>query len=239
MTTTISTHGFGIVPALDTPDAASGEYIVRTTHELIGITGYKVGLSSVLELGLAEAVARIRALTKHTVIYDHQKAGLDVPSNATGFAQSLKKAAVTHAIVFPVAGPSTAKAYTESLLDAGITPIVGGELATEDYLISRGGWIADDILTDVVHQAIESGVTHFVAPLGPQVRRVLDAAATARIHPTVYVPGIQTSSDIVQLSDVTDSANVYAIVGRAITRALNPQSATRSLIAAFREGEQS
>lgn len=233
MTTKPSLPRFGVIHALDTPDANSAEHIVRTTQGLRGVAGYKIGLASVLELGLAEAVARIRALTEHTVIYDHQKAGLDVPSNAAGFAHSLKKAAVSHAIVFPVAGPRTAKAYIESLLDAGITPIVGGELATADYLASQGGWISDDILIQIVDQAIESGATQFVAPLGPQVRRVINAAKTAGIHPTLYVPGIQKPHDVGQLAGASHDATVYAIVGRAITLAPDPQNATRSLISTF------
>lgn len=223
--------GIGLIPALDVADAASADRIVTATRGVPGVVGYKVGLSTVLELGLPAAIGRIRGLTDHPVVYDHQKAGFDVPSNATAFARTLHRAGVDEAILFPVAGPSTATAYISALQDAGISPIVGGELPVPDFTRSGGGWVDDDALVGVVHLALGLGVTRFVAPLGPRVARVVAAAEAAGVRPSVLVPGIRSAADVAALAPLQPRADLRVVVGRAITQAGDPQAAAAGLLA--------
>ncbi len=70
-----------------------------------GVAGYKLGLTSVLRFGLTESVRRLRDLTDLPIVYDHQKAGPEMPDMAVRYTALCKEAAVDGLILFPVAGP--------------------------------------------------------------------------------------------------------------------------------------
>ena len=96
----------GIVPALDIDFHEHLERLVRETSKREGVAGYKLGLTSVLRFGLAESVRRLRDLTDLPILYDHQKAGADMPDMAGKYTAMCKEADVDGLILFPVAGPT-------------------------------------------------------------------------------------------------------------------------------------
>ena len=229
------THG--IIPALDVSSTAAARDIVAATSSVPGVVGYKLGLATVLELGLAAAVDVVAGLTDLPVIYDHQKAGLDIPSNAINFARSLSAAGVRAAVVFPIAGPRATVKYTSAIRAAGIVPLVGGLLALSDYTRSAGGWVSDDVLEQVARISLAHSEHHLVVPAGIHIGPVVRLAAEAGVRPRLFVPGISASGlELQALSAVAGSvAGIYPIVGRAVVAADDPAAAAARLVSALNE----
>lgn len=225
-------HRYGIVSALDLPTSAAVRDVVAATTGVDGVVAYKLGHSTVLELGLRGAVDLIRQASDLPIIYDHQKAGLDVPSNARHFADLLAGTGVAGAIIFPLAGPQTAREYLSRLRERGIVPLVGGLLPIDDYTISTGGWVADDVLTEITRLALAHGETNIIAPANSALNTVIAAAG---ISPTLFVPGIGAGgTGLDRLGDVVDQVSgIFPIVGRAIVTAADPAQAATDLAAAL------
>lgn len=229
------THG--IIPALDVPTTAAVRDIVAATSSVPGVVGYKLGLATVLDLGLAAAVDLVAGLTDLPIIYDHQKAGLDIPSNATNFAHSLAAAGVRAAVVFPVAGPRATVEYTSAIRTAGIVPLVGGLLPVPDYTKSSGGWVSDDVLEQIVRIALGNNETHLIVPAGDHVDPVVRVAADFGVRPTLFVPGISASGqELAVLSGVAGRvAGIYPIVGQEVVAADDPAGVAVRLVSALNE----
>ncbi|BBX61088.1 hypothetical protein MSAS_02620 [Mycobacterium saskatchewanense] len=230
-----TTHG--IIPALDVPSTAVVRDIVVATSSVPGVVGYKLGLATVLELGLAAAVDLVTTLTDLPIIYDHQKAGLDIPSNADNFARSLSAAGVTAAVVFPIAGPRATVEYISAMRVAGIVPLVGGLLPIPDYTQAAGGWVSDDVLEHVTRIALAHNEKHIVVPAGAHIGSIVRVAEETGIRPRLFVPGISASGrELEALSDVVDRiSGVYPIVGRAVVAADDPATAAARLVSALND----
>ena len=71
------THG--IIPALDNATLDGVLKTVEACAAIEGVVGFKIGLTTALQLGLSKAVSTIREITDLPIIYDHQKAGADIP----------------------------------------------------------------------------------------------------------------------------------------------------------------
>ncbi len=67
--------------------------------------------------GLPAVIIAARKHTDKPIIYDHQKAGTDIPDTGRNFARVVKKAGVDTVIFFPQAGPETARAWIYHALD--------------------------------------------------------------------------------------------------------------------------
>lgn len=222
----------GIVPALDVDSIDDLRRLVEATGDVEGIVAYKLGMSGVLRLGLPGAVRAIRELSDLPVVYDHQKAGPDVPDMAEKFAAICTEAGVTHAILFPLAGERAVDGFAGALLRAGLVPIVGGDLPFADYHVSGGGYVADDALERILDRALSIGVTEFVVPANDAevVRRHAEALRARLDEPTLYMPGIGALGGTVEEAfAAATGCRRYAVVGRAIAAAEDPREAARRL----------
>ena len=208
--------------------------LVKAIDPVEGVIGYKFGSLLALGFGLARVVAAFRALTSKTLIYDHQKAGLDVPSMAPEFAAVCRDAGMDAVILFPVAGPGSVDAFVGATLAAGLTPIVGGALPLSDYLVPGGGYVTDDALDRIIARAWDLGARDFIIP-------ATDGAAIARHARTVgprgpsrlFMPGIgPLGGDVERAFTAARPLPSVAIVGRAIYAAPDPAAAARRLAAA-------
>src|SRR5262245_26897269 len=132
----------GIIPACDVSPAAF-ESLLAATADMAHVTGYKVGAMLGLTLGLPAVVNIARRYTTKLLIYDHQKAGTDIPDTATAFAATLRDAGIDAAILFPMSGPTTERAWIEACQTAGLRVIVGAHMTHPQFLVSEGGYIAD------------------------------------------------------------------------------------------------
>lgn len=153
-----------IIPACDVDTIEHFERIIKETGDLKGIGGFKVGFELGLSYGLPEIVARGKEHTAKPIIYDHQKAGSDIPDTAMNFARTMKKAGVDSAIIFPQAGPTTQRAWIQALQDKGIHVMVGLHMTHPQFLESEGGYIADSAPFKAFELAAEMGVKDFVVP---------------------------------------------------------------------------
>jgi orotidine-5'-phosphate decarboxylase len=230
MTAFRTTHG--ILPALDMESLDEMRRVVEATSRVDGVVGFKVGLTATLRLGLEGAVKLLRPVTDLPLIYDHQKAGPDVPDMAQKFAATCKAAGVDGLILFPVAGPRAVNEFVGGALNCGLVPLVGGDLPLPDYNVSGGGFIADDALARIFALAVEIGARHFIVPANKpeKVRQHADALKRKLERPSLFMPGIGAlGGSIAATFAAASGCNRYAVVGRAIYGAPDPLEAAKQL----------
>jgi len=209
-----------VIPACDVP-LELYERIVRETADIEGIGGYKVGFFLGLDYGLPKIVEIARKYTDKPIIYDHQKAGTDIPDMGGKFAKICKKAGVDAVILFPQSGPETEKAWIEAAKEEGLGVIVGGLMTHPKYKKSEGGFLADESILEMYLIAADLGVKDFVVPGNrpDDIRRIREALEEKEIAPRFYAPGF-----VAQGGEITEATKVagdhwHAIVGRGIYKA--------------------
>ena len=165
---------FKFIPALDTADLSTARRIAAAVGELDVVYGFKIGFALGLAHGLPKVVEAIRASSSKPIIYDHQKAGTDIPDTGELFAQTLHYAGVDEAILFPHAGPRVLRSWAGACAGAGLKVIVGGLMTHPGYVRSEGGFVADESVPEMYRIAHEEGVAAFVVPLTkPEDTRVI------------------------------------------------------------------
>lgn len=220
-----------VIPACDVATLKELEEIVEATSAIKKIGAYKIGFSLGLGFGLEKIVKTIRKHSDKPIIYDHQKAGTDIPDTGKAFAAVCKKAGVDAVIFFPQSGPETEKAWIKAAQEAGLGVIVGGEMTHPSYLQKDNGFIADEAPKRMYEIAAQLGVQDFVVPGNkPEkiefYRQFLESKG---IKPVLYSPGL-----VAQGGEITESAKAaggkwHAIIGRAICGAENKKKAAMEL----------
>ncbi len=76
----------GIIIACDVEAIEELRSLVEIARDSSVVVGYKVGFSLALRFGLPAVVSEVKNLTAAPVIYDHQKAGTDIPQMGQPFA---------------------------------------------------------------------------------------------------------------------------------------------------------
>lgn len=220
-----------IIPACDV-DVDRYEEIVRETCDIPQVGGYKIGAVLALSVGLKTVVDVARSYTDKPLIYDHQKAGTDIPETGTGFVEMLKEFGIDAMILFPLAGPHTQTAWIQSALEVGLPIIVGGHMTHESFLVSDGGYIADTAVEKIYSNSAFLRVTDYVVPGNKpdvirQLRHVLTAAG---IDPVLYAPGFISQGGTISEAASAAGPRWHAIVGRALYEARDIRAAAQSLI---------
>ena len=216
-------EGRKVFVACDTPKREKFVEVAKATADNPKIGGYKLGFLLGLGgkgWGLADVVEDSRKYAPgKLVIYDHQKAGTDIPDTGEGFADKMKEAGVDAVILFPESGPVTQVRWVGEALQRGLGVIVGGEMTHQGYKQSEGGWIRDDALDEIYLLAAKQGVKHFVVPGNrlPRIKHYKEILAD--VDPVFFSPGF-----VAQGGKINDAAAVagdkwHAIVGRAIMNA--------------------
>ena len=223
----------GIVPALDIDSLEDLDRVVRATSGVEGVAGYKLGLTTVLRLGLAGAMRRLRNLTTLPILYDHQKAGPDMPDMAKKFTAMCREAGVDGVILFPVAGPTAVDAFVGEAVRAGLFPVVGGEIPVPDYGVSGGGYMLDDALDRILARAVDNKARHFVLPAHDpkKIARWSQWIAKAVEDPVLFLTGFGPLGGTIEqaFTAARPCSKRFAIVGRLITGAAKPDEAARKL----------
>lgn len=223
-----------IIPACDVDTIEHFERIIEETGDLVGIGGYKVGFELGLSYGLPEIVARGKEHTTKPIIYDHQKAGSDIPDTAINFARTMAKARVDSAILFPQAGPATQEAWIGALQDKGIHVMVGLHMTHPQFLKAEGGYIADDSPFRAFSLAAKMGVRDFVVP-GNKVESVekykdfLDAVL-GEGNFDLFAPGFVKQGGKPEETAKVAGDNWHAIVGSGIYTKDDMRGAASELI---------
>lgn len=225
-----------VIPACDVDSLEKLELLVAATCEIPGIGAYKVGLELALPFSIPKVVQLIRCYTKKPIIYDHQKAGNDIPDVGIKFAKAVKGADAV--ILFPFAGGETQPAWIKACQDSGLIVLVGGHMTHPKFLKSQGGYIDDDAPRRIYTMAAEMGVDHFIVP-GNQpdyvvlYRRLLESLLGINEF-RLSAPGF-----ITQLGDISETGKAAgnfwdAIVGTALYKHNTfdlIESAARNLVA--------
>lgn len=157
-----------IIVAADLPGLGPFYRLMGAINNVHGVDGVKLGF----ELGLRGLEKSVRIVRRYmdnrgdnfAIIYDHQKAGGDVPEMGARFAQVLKEAGVGGAIIYPHAGPTAQREWTKACFDVGLDVLTGGIMSHEKYLESEGGYVSDKAPERIYKLACEMGVKHFIIP---------------------------------------------------------------------------
>lgn len=211
----------GIVVAADvsTLDQLTG--LLIAINGIPGIVGIKVGFLLAMQ-GLVEVVNLIRYHLGDgiDVIYDHQKAGNDIPAMGLPFAKILKKAGVDATIIFPFTGPETQRAWTEACFGEGLEVLTGGVMTHPKVLVSEGGYIDDAAVLKIYSLAAELGCRQFVVPGTKldwviRIREFLEQKI-GQGEFSFHAPGFLTQGGDISECGKAAGNSFFPIVGRAI-----------------------
>jgi len=207
-----------IIPSCDVESLEKLDKLVKSTCNVKGVGAYKIGFELVIPFGMEKVVKAIRKHTKLPIIYDHQKAGTDIPDMGFKFMDACKGADAV--ILFPQAGPETEAAWIKAARQAKMNVIIGGEMTHKGYLKNENGFIDDNAPKRMYKIAASLGVTDFVVP-GNKPDKCLEYNNLIKKkikNPVYYSPGLITQGgSISELAKKLDSW--HAIVGRAIYEA--------------------
>jgi orotidine-5'-phosphate decarboxylase len=209
----------GVIPACDVYTLKTLREIIAATCDIEGIVGYKIGAVLGLTYGLPQLVGAVQEYTDLPVIYDHQKAGTDIPQMGEKFATICAEAGIKGVIIFPQAGPETEAAFIDSLVEKNLVPMVGGEMTHPKYLTKEGGFIRDSAPVEMYTIAAEKGVEYFVVPGNkPEVIRQYHTLLARMVKvPKYCMPGIgRQGGDIKSAFEPLEGASAYAIIGAGI-----------------------
>ena len=212
-----------VIPACDVGTLEQFEELVKQTADVEKIGGYKIGFELGLKFGLPRIVEILRKYTDKPVIYDHQKAGTDIPDTCKNYAKVMKESGVDAIILFPQAGPETERAWIYHAFDNGLKLIVGGRMTHPAYAVSEGGFITDQGALDMYTIAARAGVSNFVVPGNKPdvIQQIKEAIEAEGISPTFYAPGFVAQGGRIEEAAKVAGNRFHAIVGSGIYKAQN------------------
>ena len=201
---------------------------MKETCSVKGVGAYKIGFELVIPFGMKNVVKTIRKITKLPVIYDHQKAGTDIPEMGSKFMKACRLADAV--ILFPQAGPETEAAWIKAAQQAKMNIIIGGEMTHQAFLKEAGGFIEDNAPARIYEIAASMGVADFVVPgnkpdKAMEYKKMIEKKVK---NPVFYSPGLVTQGG--KISDLASKLESWhAIVGRAIYEADDMKKAAEEL----------
>lgn len=209
-----------VIVAADVPNRKALEFLAQNMTPIEGISGFKLGITAGLD-GLKLSIASVKDNFANTlIIYDHQKAGNDIPDMGGPFAEKLKEAGVNAAILFPFTGPKTQEAWMRACRDVQLDIIVGGMMTHPEFLRSEGGYIDDETPERIYRMACQYGVTNFVVP-GTKlnwVKKIRNwiVEELGENSFALYAPGFITQGGDISECGQAAGNEWHAIVGGAI-----------------------
>lgn len=230
-----------IIPALDC-DIAKAVEICRSLRDVEAVAAVKIGSwKGALWDGLvnwSESLYRAFGHSPQRVkfIYDHQKGATDIPDLED--AMALFHGEVEAVILFPFGGRETQRRWTDALLAAQVTPIVGGHMTQPGFLYSDGGYIHDDAPERIYRLAVYQGVRDFVVPgnrpeLVQSYKAVIEDELSrqgcAGEEFALYAPGFVKQGGVISDTGKVAGSRWHAIVGRDILNSEDPAATAREL----------
>lgn len=217
-----------IIPSCDVDSLEKLGKLVKATCSVKGVGAYKIGFELVIPYGIERVVKTIRKFAKLPIIYDHQKAGTDIPEMGEKFMKACKS--VNAVILFPQAGPETEVAWIKAAQQSKMNVIIGGEMTHQAFLKEAGGFIDDDAPKRMYEIAASMGVTDFVIP-GNKPEKAMEyvnAIKNKIKNPVFYSPGLVAQGGLI--SDLANKLESWhAIIGRAIYEAKDMKKACEEL----------
>lgn len=220
----------GVIPACDVDTLDKFEDIIRATYSIEGIVGYKIGFVLGLTYGLSSCNTIVKKYTDLPLIYDHQKAGTDIPQMGHNFASVCKNAGVKGVIIFPQAGPITERSFITSLNEYNLVPLIGGEMTHQGYLQDEQGFIRVDAPEEMYKIGAEEGAEYFIVPGNrtDKIKKYREQLSKIIKEPKFCFPGIgRQGGDISKAFEATGGFPAYAIIGSGIYKQKDMEEAAR------------
>lgn len=221
-----------IVIACDVNTTKDLQLLIKETYDINGVVGYKIGANLAIYYGLRTLSDIILNFTESKIlIYDHQKAGMDLPQIGAKFMKSVKLSHFDSVIIFPTSTKEVQSAWTKLAKEEGLIPIIGGKMTH---------WTILDFTQDIVPYGLEvyeraknENVTEYVIPSNSfftsSIIELLDNQDTV-----FYVPGIGVQGGsierIKQLKKLSQYGEIVPIIGRSIYQALDIKQATHGFL---------
>ncbi len=224
---TIIQRDRSVIPACDVETIEQFEELVKQTADIVGIGGYKIGFELGYGYGLPKVVETARKYTQKPLIFDHQKAGSDIPDTGKNFARVCKKAGIDTVIMFPQAGPETERAWIYHALNQGLKVIVGGRMTHPAYAQSEGGFISDEGALEMYRIAARAGIGNFVVPGNKPdvIKMVREIVKAEGVAPVFYAPGFIAQGGKIEDAAKAAGDKFHGIVGRGIYEASDMKAA--------------
>ena len=206
----------GIVIAADVNTLEALRFLSTIACKIETVAAIKIGYSLGLRFGLGVVTRAIRESSSLPIIYDHQKAGTDIPQMGLSFAQICSDFGLTAMIIFPMSGPRTLEGFARAAFDKGVEPIVGLAMTHQSYLASEGGYICEDAPERICSDAIALGVDSFVMPATKPslTRRLTDQFVQPLKGAKILMPGVGRQGGSVRDSVVmAPGKRVFPIIG--------------------------
>jgi len=242
-----------IIPACDV-DFNTFKEIVQSTADVEKVGAYKVG-AAFLDIGLKKVVDTALEFTNKPIIYDHQKAGTDIPEATPDiFMDAMVRSGVDAVILFPQAGPITEYEWIKAAQDRNLGVIVGGEMTHPRYLerdtsngkkkdytalfneigITRNipGFMRQFAPFDIYEIASKMGVTNFVVP-GNKPNKIevykINIEVWGVNEAAYFSPGLVAQGGEISKGAEAAGQRFHAIVGRGIYKADDMRKAAEDL----------
>ena len=188
-----------------------------------------------LNSGLESCVDLVRStLGDIPIIYDYQKIGSGVTDSGAKFAKTLKMAGVGAVIIYPFAGPKIQEVWTKILQDEGLHVLVGGMMTHLNFLVSEGGYVADEAVLKIYSLAIAQGVEHFLVPGNKlswvtRIKTLLDRELGTGNYVLCANGLIRQGGDLSRCLEVVDN-QLHAIIGAGIYEHKNIEDMRKAAI---------
>ncbi len=224
-----------LIPACDVKELKRFEEIIRETNDIPLVGAYKISAVLGLKYSLPEIVKTARKYTDKPLIYDHQKAGTDIPDTGKDFIFMLKESGIDALIIFPLSGPVSQLAWINYAKNIDFPIISGGYMTHEGFVVSAGGYINDDSPEKMYINSAQNGVTDFVVPGNKPniIVQIKDILTKMGISPVFYSPGFISQGGKISDAALAAGDNWHAIVGRAIYESSNIKKTVLNLISQF------
>lgn len=220
----------GIIIACDVFSIQKFEELVEKTCHIEGVVGYKVGAILALTYGLKELTSIVKEHCHLPTIYDHQKAGTDIPQMAEKFAKICSNAGIKGFIIFPQAGPKTEGAFIDAILKENMIPLVGGEMTHPAYIEKDGGFIRNDAPEEMYRIGAKKGVEYFIIPGNKEdaIEKYHSLLSSLIKKPKYCMPGIgRQGGEIEKAFSLLKGFPSYAIIGSSIYNSKDIEKATK------------
>jgi orotidine-5'-phosphate decarboxylase len=218
----------GIILAADLDSLSATIEFVSLAAEVSAVVAVKVGFTLALRHGLCRAVEAIQKRARVPVIYDHQKAGTDIPRLGEPFMAACQEAGVDAVILFPHAGPRTLESWVAAARNFSLVPIVGVTMTHEAYLSSEGGYIDDKAPASICATSLKIGVKDFALPgTKPDiVAHYASGPLAGESDVSILMPGIGSQGGDMRIAfSAAQPHRRYAIIGSGIYSAADPKTA--------------
>jgi orotidine-5'-phosphate decarboxylase len=188
-----------------------------------------------LNTGIESCVDLVRSsLGDIPIIYDHQKIGSGVTDAGSKFARTLKRAGVAAVIIYPFTGPRIQEVWIQSLQDEGLIVLVGGVMTHPNFLVSEGGYVADEAVLKIYSLAIEQGVKYFLVPGNKlqwvsQIKALLDHELGVGNYVLCGNGFIRQGGDLLRCMELVGN-KLHAIIGSAIYQHKNIEDMRKAAV---------